>query len=178
MSHQPFEDWLFLGEGLPTQQERLLREHLTSCPRCRQLAQAWAEADGFLRATPEAAPAPGFVQRWQARQADERARTGMRQVRRVLGLTVGLGALVSFLIGAEVVSLLQSPAELAVRLIDQAMTWIVQVFVLREVLETLLDAARAGVSSYWWLGLPIVLGGLGVLWIASLYRYALKGVAQ
>jgi anti-sigma factor RsiW len=178
MSHQPFEEWLFLDEGLPAEQERLLQEHLTSCPRCQQLAGAWAEADCFLRATPEAAPAPGFVQRWQVHQAEDRVRAGLRQVRMVLGLTVSLGAIASLLIGAEIVSLLRSPAEMAVRLIDQAMTWIVQVFVFREIVEALLEGARVAVPSYWWLMLPVVLAGLGVLWIASLYRFALKGVAS
>jgi hypothetical protein len=65
----------------------------------------------------------------------------------------------------------------AVRLIDQAMTWIVQVFVFREIVEELLEGARVAVPSYWWLMLPVGLAGLGVLWIASLYRFALKGVA-
>jgi hypothetical protein len=67
---------------------------------------------------------------------------------------------------------------MAVRLIDQAMTWIVQVFVFREIVEALLEGARVAVPSYWWLMLPVVLAGLGVLWIASLYRFALKGVAS
>jgi len=64
MSHQPFEDWLFSGETLESQQEQSLQDHLNQCEQCQAISIALNQVDDVFLNSPSPEPALGFTQRW------------------------------------------------------------------------------------------------------------------
>ncbi len=97
MNHQPFEDWLLSKETLDPEQKAGLNQHLQSCSNCANLAAAWQAVEQEIAHTPQAAPAPGFTTRWQARLAEKRAQRQRRIAWWVIALSL-LGALGFFLL--------------------------------------------------------------------------------
>jgi hypothetical protein len=94
MNHQPFEEWLLSDEPLDETQTQSLQAHLDQCQECAPLAQAWKAVRYELAQAPEAAPKPGFTQRWQVRQAQRR----FERQRRLAWLGTGLNLLAGFAI--------------------------------------------------------------------------------
>jgi anti-sigma factor RsiW len=94
MNHQPFEEWLLSEEPLDETQAQALQAHLDQCQECAPLAQAWKSVRYELSQAPEAAPALGFTQRWQTRQAQRR----FERQRRLAWLGTGLNLLAGFTI--------------------------------------------------------------------------------
>jgi hypothetical protein len=88
MNHQPFEDWLLSKEPITPEQETELRQHLHDCPDCTNLAFTWQAVAQELERAPQAAPAPGFGNRWQARLAEKRAQKQRRFTWWVIGLNL------------------------------------------------------------------------------------------
>ncbi len=73
MKHLPFEDWLLLGESaLTPSQHRALAEHLQECLQCQMLQMGLGEVEDLFRESGLHDPAPGFVERWQARAQQDR----------------------------------------------------------------------------------------------------------
>lgn len=69
MSHQPFEDWLFSGESLESQQEQSLQDHLNQCEQCQAISIALDQVNEVFISSPSPEPAEGFTQRWFDRLA-------------------------------------------------------------------------------------------------------------
>jgi hypothetical protein len=88
MNHQPFEEWLLSKEPLAQGQEADLRQHLQECPSCANLTTAWQAVAYEIKQTAQAAPAPGFSQRWQARLAEKHAQKQRRLAWWVMGLNL------------------------------------------------------------------------------------------
>ena len=65
MDHRPFENWLLENKPLSASEKRQLQSHLRECPSCVALA----EVDLALKSVRVAAPAAGFVDRFQGRLA-------------------------------------------------------------------------------------------------------------
>jgi anti-sigma factor RsiW len=97
MNHQPFEEWLLSEDDLAPEEDQALQEHLQTCGKCVSLNTAWLEVRREFETAPQVSPAPGFMDRWEARLAEERARQQRKQVLWVLGIT-SLIALTSFAI--------------------------------------------------------------------------------
>ena len=87
MSHQPFENYLFLDEPLTDEQKQSLKTHLRDCERCYALAYALKELDTALLESPSPTPAPGFTHRWQTHLAAYRQ---TRQNRNLWLMTITL----------------------------------------------------------------------------------------
>ena len=64
MNHQPFEDWLFSGESLESQQEQALQDHLNQCEQCQAISIALDQVNEVFISSPSPEPAEGFTQRW------------------------------------------------------------------------------------------------------------------
>lgn len=94
MSHEPFATWLFAREDLSPEQRRALQEHLHHCPACAALDVAWRDVERQFRQAPLLDPAPGFADRWLARERAERLRRA-RRLNRWVGGGVLLGLLSS-----------------------------------------------------------------------------------
>jgi len=87
---EQYGEWMSMAQDgmLNGTQTRLLHTHLASCPLCQTEWEAMTLVSQMFRAAPMAAPAPGFVERFQARLAyrEEQQRRGM------VWLLLGIGA--------------------------------------------------------------------------------------
>ena len=92
MNHQPFEDWLLSKEALTQEQEAELHQHLQDCLACTNLATAWQAVEHEIKQAPQAAPAPRFNERWQARLAEKRTQ---KQRRLAWWMSAALGILLA-----------------------------------------------------------------------------------
>lgn len=178
MSHQPFETWLFEEEALEESEAEALREHLAGCAACRSLGEAWGEMGGLLQSSALAVPAPGFAGRWRIRLAEDRQRRSRRQAWAVFGATAIAGVAATVGLVFEGLALLDSPAILALRIVEGISMVAAQLFLIREAIVSLAAGLPAFFSSSW----PLVgLGGLamlGALWAFSIYRFAVQGVRK
>lgn len=112
LNHPPFNDWLLSGEPLTPDQNRSLQEHLNDCQDCRQLQTALTEVDYIFHSVGQAAPAPGFTNRWQMRLAAQRAQKQRRNAWLFM-LASTVSALILLLLFAwRFLGLVQSPEAL------------------------------------------------------------------
>lgn len=178
MSHQPFETWLFEEDALEESEALALRQHLAECAACRSLGEAWEEMGGLLRSSAVAAPATGFAARWRGRLAADSERRRRRQAWAVLGSTAAAGVAATAGMAFEVLTLLDSPARLALQIFEAISVFAARVFVIREAILAVAEGLPSFFASSW----PLVsLAGLillGALWAASIYRYAIQGARK
>ena len=112
MNHQPFRSWLLSEEPLPPEHAQALREHLQDCEACRQTELSWSKVSSLFQRTPQAAPAPGFVERWQQRLITQRLAAQRRQAWVAVAATAGAALLLLLILGVQVVQILRAPAQL------------------------------------------------------------------
>jgi anti-sigma factor RsiW len=183
MSRQPFETWLLAGEGLTDEQAERLHDHLQACPACQALLAAWAEAEGELRSSPWATPAPGFTARWQARLAAEQRRAQTRQVWVTLGLTVASALALVAMLAAGVVG---SPGALLAAWLRTMAAWLADLRLVWHFAALLVGRLPPSVSWLSAIGLTSMLTALAVgltaVWFVSIHRFAFQvhreGVTQ
>ncbi len=89
MNHKPYLDWMnaALDGEISSIQRRDLAEHLTACASCLAAWDALNDVHRQLKAEGLAAPRPGFVGRFKARQAARRSRVRLIWGGLVLGLS-------------------------------------------------------------------------------------------
>jgi anti-sigma factor RsiW len=175
MSHPRFEDWIFSRASLSGEQQQALEVHLAGCPACAQLHAAMNAAEDALAHSPFVEPAPGFLNRWQAKLARERAARGARQVYLALGL-VGAAILgMTGLLGLSGWELISSPAQVANQLLfnlNLALESARGIPTLVRIVLNLADGLHLG----WAMMFSAAVGGMGVLWSYLTYRMALQEV--
>ena len=79
MNHKPYLDWMnaALDGEISSVQRRELAEHLAACASCQATWDGLNDMQRQLKAEGLAAPRPGFVGRFKARQAARRSRARM-----------------------------------------------------------------------------------------------------
>ena len=87
MSHQPFENWLFLDDAIEPEQSEALQSHLDQCEQCRQLSTALDQVIETISNSETPEPSPGFAERWYQHLAVHRQK---QQERRIWLLVLGL----------------------------------------------------------------------------------------
>ncbi len=173
--HQPFESWI-LGEAAPTEGERrLLSTHLGTCAACRELESGWREVESRLRAAPQAAPRAGFTARWHQRAAERRQATVRRLTWLLLLASLGGAVLVGLPLVMELETVLASPGRLLVGWLNWVTNLLLWARLTRDLITAAAHSLPSAVPAAWWLGSAAALLGLFVLWVASLYRFALHG---
>lgn len=178
MAHQPFETWIFAEEATTNEQARALEEHLESCAHCKALANAWADVRGSLHAPAMAMPAPGFSARWQARLAQSRERDRRRQAEWVLAGTCGGAILLSLLLGLHWIDLLRSPAGLLMDLATGLSSLVARLLVMQDLLTSLFRLLGPSALPLGGLGFVAAASAVAVLWVVSIYRFAIQGVPR
>ncbi len=167
MNHRPFEDWLLEDQPLTPEQKRELQSHLRECATC----SAIAESNLALRSVQMVSPAPGFVDRFQVRLAEQRKAARTRQIIGTLIFVIGGLGLVYWLIGSFVQQALQSPAEWITTAVGYLLFVLTSVQTLGEVSLILIRVAQTFISPLGWIVLLTLLGGLGAFWTVSITRW-------
>jgi len=167
MDHRPFEDWLLDNQELTAEQQHQLNSHLRTCASCAAIA----EVNLALSSVREAAPLEGFADRFQvrlaARKQAQRRRNTLGFFILVLSTVVALGWLAWPLLKGIYLS--------PVNVLGSWMASLTSVWVsVQAVMHTgavLLKVIPGFIPAYVWIGLLVVGGGLGLVWVASLIKF-------
>lgn len=167
MNHKPYEDMIFASDQSTSADRTLLHDHLVVCEECRNLSQAWEHVTLELKASPMAAPAPGFTARWMKRLEANLSRQQRWQSLLILAFCL-LGA-VLLLGGLALLSLPVAESPLVL-----IMAWISKVWVLfstarllQNMVATLFNALVNTVPPYWLIFVFGVGSLMAVVWAAS-----------
>jgi hypothetical protein len=168
MNNRHFEDWLLAEDPLTSDQKADLQDHLKTCPSC----QAMAEVNLALRTVKVVVPVPGFTTRFQSRLAVRRSGQRRRNMAGILILVISAVTLVAWLLFPYLAWVLSSP-------LDVFVTWVTT---LSLVLSSLLAYGKAGsvllrvasdfIPVYLWVAVFALTGLAGLLWVASIRKFA------
>jgi predicted anti-sigma-YlaC factor YlaD len=87
MKHKQFEEWILDEPVLTAEQKNELRDHLKTCPECRQLNLNWQASKQLLLQAPIKSPSTGFTTRWQTTfERKHRTEKALRYRLTLLGL--------------------------------------------------------------------------------------------
>jgi hypothetical protein len=168
MNHQPFEEWLLLGEPLGPGETAELQEHLQSCETCRELSGSLQAVEQHLRAAPLEAPQPGFATRWQARLEADRQRLHRRQSLAFLAFVVAGAVLLLASLAIEVMPLLDTPGALLWIWVYRTLRLITFADVAEDLLSNVFRTASGTIPWTGWVLFVGILTELAVLWVVSL----------
>jgi predicted anti-sigma-YlaC factor YlaD len=176
MNHQPYHDWMFVDPGQPeealtVEQAAALRAHLDECNACRELSFALGSLEENLRTAAQAAPAPGFASRWQARLAADRLRQRQvlhrRQSLVILAASLGIALAILTVLVYQARPFIQSPNLLVWVSVYQLIRWASIFSATGQFLGSLARAADISISPLSWLFAAGGLTLLAVLWVVS-----------
>ncbi len=166
MNHRPFEDWLLEDQLLTLEQERDLQSHLRICVAC----SAIAESNLALHSPSIVSPARGFKDRFQIRLAQRRSEQRWRQIVGTLVLVVGGLGLLYWLAGPIIQEALNSPADWITTVVGYFLFILTSLQVLSVVSTILLRVVPTFVSPTGLFVLSLVVSGISLLWIVSIWR--------
>jgi hypothetical protein len=166
MNHRPFEEWLLDDQPLTLEQERDLESHLRICTSC----SAIAESNLALHSIRIISPAPGFKDRFQLRLAQRRREQRWRQIIGTLVLVLGGIGLLYWLAGPTIQEALNSPAAWITTVVGYFLFLLTSLQVLGVVSTILLRVVPTFVPPAGLLILGLVVSGVSLLWIFSIWR--------
>lgn len=174
MEHQPFETWIFEDRPLDARQTQALQAHLFSCADCRKLQAGWQAARGQMQSSPQAAPQPGFGQRFQSGLAERKTRQQF-QVRRTL-LAFGSGAVLLALAITAHLLFNTSPASILAALLGTGLTLLTTLHALQGIIQTWINILPTSLALAVWIPLSVGFVILVAGWAFSLWRVTTQGV--
>jgi hypothetical protein len=168
MNHRPFEDWLLAEEPLTSEQKTDLQAHLRTCASCTALA----EVNVALRVAKSVPPAPEFNARFQSRLAARRSAQRRRNFWGIFVLVASAMALLLWLTLPYLLWAIRSPMEVFI-------TWITTLsFIFTSLLaygwagSVILRVASDFIPTYIWVTIFALTGLFGLLWVASIRKFA------
>lgn len=164
MNHLPFENWLLSDEPLSLEQTRALQEHLSTCETCCQLEAGWDSLQTLLQEAPVDVPAPGFTQRWQARQAEQRRKAQRRQSWILFLINGAIAAGLLAILGYSALNLLEQPDQILIIMVYRLMTLTFQVASVGDFISAVMNSLLGAVPLAAWIGLVGLSAMLSVLW--------------
>lgn len=179
MKSQSFDDWLLSDEPLNPEQEQRLMDVINSSPKGETLSpmvQSIKELEFTIRSTPQAAPAPGFTQRWQSRLAEKK----VRQQRLMIGLgaagALGTAIVISLAIVTPQLDSL-SIAKMANTLIYNLILFTTKVHEAQSLAFFILSDLPPSVPIALWVLIATSLGMFALGWVYTMWRIIVpKGI--
>lgn len=168
MNHKPYEDLILTSDGLTHSDRVFLQDHLAVCEDCRSLSHAWEHVAIELKASPMAAPAPGFTARWMQRLEADLARRERRQSLLILAFCILVAGLLLGVLALLSLPMAQSPVALIMTWISKAWVLFSTASLIQDMIAITLKALANIISPYWLIFLLGVGSFLAVLWAASL----------
>jgi hypothetical protein len=178
MSHQPFEDWIVGDEALTLEQRRSLEGHLGDCAACARLVTSLAAVARTLGDAEAVGPAAGFGARFSLRLGHARLRAGRRQAWGIFVAAVASASILAIPMIVRLGARWTSPGEMVVQMLIR----VYDVWVGLRVASGFAQAAWSNLSELvppaWFLAFIAACLGMGVVWIAMLYRFAFRRVTE
>ncbi len=176
MNHRPFETWLLSDEILSPENARTLEAHLQTCEHCRQLQDGWLGVVDAFDDSPDVEPAPGFVNRWQARlEADRQVELVARyrwQSWIMLILIANVVAGLIFWLGTQFLTTFESPTQFVLFWVYRLASTLTFVSTAQNIFVTLVRTLTSIVPAGFWAVFAASLGASSVVWIVSMTSLA------
>lgn len=170
MNHQPFESWLLDDKYLSAAEKRELDSHLRDCRTCSALA----ETGLALRSAKVASPAAGFTLRFQQRLAAQKVAERRRRLWGLIVLIVSGVGLFGWFAAPYVFAFVSSPVEWLTAAVGYFLFMFTSLQAFSEIVQVLTRMMPSFIPPYAWMVAVSALGGLGLIWIVSIWRFARK----
>lgn len=178
MSHQPFEEWMVGDEALTLEERRSLDGHLGECAACARLATSLAAVDRTLGEAQAVAPAAGFGLRFSQRLGQAALRQGRRQAWGTFAAAVIAASTLAIPMIMRLGARWTSPGEMVVQLLIRAYDAWVGLRVASGFARVAWSNLSEIVPPVWVLAFVAACLGMGVVWMATLYRFAFRRVTE
>ncbi len=178
MSHQPFEDWIVGEEALTLEQRRSLDRHLDDCAACARLTSSLAAVERTLGEAEAVAPAAGFGTRFALRLGQARLRAGRRQAWGTFAAAVAAASMLAIPMIVRLGARWTSPGEMVVQMLIRVYDAWVGLRVASGFARVALSNLSEIVPPAWFLAIIAACLGMGVVWMATLYRFAFRRVTE
>lgn len=144
----------------------------------KRLDDAWGEVEHVFRLSGMATPAPGFVNRWQARLVIER----QKEERKQAGLMIAAILIIAFgfilLIGLQILPNLGTNESLLTIWVEMASRMIVYIKMVGASVGTLSRTLPGVIPTSWVVGGSAMMFFLVALWVSLVRRIQKQGVTQ
>lgn len=168
MNHQPFEEWLLNDKNLTSAEKRELDLHLRTCTYCTALTSTGLA----LRSAPVAAPAAGFTMRFQQRLAVQKIAERRRRLWGMAVLLISGVGLLGWFTAPFLFAFVNAPVQWVTAGIGYLLFIVTSLQALTEMMTVLLGILQNFIPPYVWMVLASALGGLGLLWTISIWRFS------
>ncbi len=168
MNHQPFEEWLLNDKNLTSAEKRELDLHLRTCTYCTALTSTGLA----LRSAPVAAPAAGFTMRFQQRLAVQKISERRRRLWGMAVLLISGVGLLGWFTAPFLFAFVNAPVQWVTAGIGYLLFIVTSLQALTEMMTVLLGILQNFIPPYVWMVLASALGGLGLLWTISIWRFS------
>jgi hypothetical protein len=170
MNHLPYEEWLLSDEPLSPEEQGQLDEHLITCESCQQIAFALQSVAIAIQETPEVMPAPGFTQRWQARQIQRRSAQRSR-ITWIVFVLCTVGAFAALLgLALPQVGGLPTPVEMISSLLHSTSSLLVTLQDIQDVLSAIFTHMPLAVPVLLWIIVTMSVAVWSVIWFVFIWR--------
>ncbi len=175
MNHQPFETWITEGSPLSAPQDKELRDHLLTCPRCCTLNTSMKAVERYIKSSPMKSPRAGFTDRWKELAVERQARALEQQSRRFLfGIIISAGILIVIATFYAVFS--GSPLAWLIGLMETGVETIVDLRLVQHTIATWIRIVPLPIQLVIWVPAATIFGFLGMTWVIALWRIPTQGV--
>ena len=174
MNHQIYEEWALMPEYLSPEEQKALEQHQKECESCRKLAENWAAVESILISAPPAVPEPGFTARFAASLESRKAKEHKRQVRRFL-LILGLILVVAMSTVSIFYYSTHSPMAIIEGLFDTGAKMITFWENIKTVARSMSRLTPTAILIPMILTTAIVVGGMTLVWVATMWKFSLTG---
>lgn len=174
MNHQPFEEWLLNNEPMNPEQKRELESHLRTCVYCAGLLKT----DRVLRDLRMASPASGFVTRFEARLATQKAADRKRRLLGFVLFALTGSVLLIWAASPYLAGILISPAGWITALVEWGVFLMTTLLASLQAGAVILDVLGGFLPPFAWMVMVSGAAGVSLLWSISIWRFARRGVPQ
>jgi hypothetical protein len=165
-------------EALTLEQRRSLEMHLGGCTACARLATALSAAERTLGEAKAVTPAAGFGTRFALRLGQARLRAGRRQAWGTFAAAVAAASMLAIPMIVRLGARWTSPGEMVVQMLIRVYDAWVGLRVASGFARVAWSNLSELVPPAWFLAFLAVCLGMGVVWMATLYRFAFRRVTQ
>ena len=143
-----------------------------------ELEAAWSQVQFSFKESGMAQPLTGFVERWQARLAEQRAIKNKRQAFMILSINwVVVAALVIFLV-IQLIPVLPSPVEMVSSWVQDVMSMLMFVKVVISIAVAVIETLRNVIPLNLWFGAGFGACVLVIMWAVTIRQVAWQGVLK
>lgn len=170
MKHQQFENWILQDIVLDQEQHRELQAHLKQCSKCLGLHQATHQIKHLFKTAPVLEPEPDFSGRWMRRIE----KVEKRKNRLILGITLAVISLATFILLVSVGFQLNSAAagfpQMLLEMVTLIANWFVFLNQLSNIVSPLFRVSVKLISPVWLYTIGISISGITAAWIFAVSR--------